>query len=321
MSAHIERAGLVVGPHVTATQGLLGEEPLAVLITRSQAQDQTLVERHEAFGEVVRRFQDLAYGYAYALLGDAGLAQDAAQEAFITAYRMLAQLREPAAFPGWLRRIVRTHCTRLRRAQPQGTTPIEAVMALPSAGPDPLRTVERQEVQDAVTAAIAALPEPERVVTALFYIGGQPQSDIAGFLGVPLTTVKKRLQAARKRLQERMLEMVKDTLQEHTPSHDARFADAVQFFAAFETAAEDGEMLLVELLLMDGMDVDAPDREGRTLLAWAAQRGRLEEVELLLRHGAAINTRDRAGKTPLQRALSGGHRAVADLLRRSGATL
>jgi len=308
------------------TQGnsVRGEDPgdsLVMLIMHAQAQELPLTVRQEAFGEVVRRCQDLAYGYAYALLGDADMAQDAAQEAFITAYRMVAQLREPQAFPGWLRQIVRTHCTRSRRAYQRGSTSIEAVAALPSAGPDPLGVVERQEVQEMVTAAIAALPQQERVVTALFYISGQGQSEIAQFLGVPVTTVKKRLQAARKRLAERMLEMVKDTLQEHTPSQDPRFADTVQFFTAFETAAADGEMLLVELLLMDGIDINAPDREGRTLLAWAAQRGRLEEVALLLRHGAAINARDRTGKTPLQRALSAGHRAVADLLRRSGATL
>lgn len=301
-----------------------GEDPvdsLVMLIMRAQAQDHPLPVRQEAFGEVVRRCQDLAYGYAYALLGDTDMAQDAAQEAFITAYRMLAQLREPQAFPGWLRQIVRTHCTRSRRAYQRGSTSIEAVAALPSASPDPLGVVERQELQEMVTAAIAALPQQERVVTALFYISGQGQSEIAQFLGVPVTTVKKRLQAARKRLAERMLEMVKDTLQEQTPSHDAHFSDTVQFFTAFETAAADGEMLLVELLLMDGIDINAPDREGRTLLAWAAQRGRLEEATLLLRHGAAINMRDHAGKTPLQRALSAGHRAVADLLRRSGATL
>ena len=64
----------------------------------------------EAYGQLVRCFQDMAYGYAYAVLGDFHLAEDAAQEAFLQAYRDLPDLREPAAFPGWLRRIVLNQC-------------------------------------------------------------------------------------------------------------------------------------------------------------------------------------------------------------------
>jgi DNA-directed RNA polymerase specialized sigma24 family protein len=70
----------------------------------------------EAFSEVVKRCQDMAYGIAYAMLGDTGLAQDAAQEAFIAAYLDLAALREPAAFPGWFRRVVIKHSDRERRS-------------------------------------------------------------------------------------------------------------------------------------------------------------------------------------------------------------
>src|ERR1700704_3245088 len=70
--------------------------------------------RQTAFSLIVERYQDAAYGYALASLGDPHLAWDAAQEAFLTAYGSLEQLRSPEAFPGWLRRIVRTSCRRLR---------------------------------------------------------------------------------------------------------------------------------------------------------------------------------------------------------------
>jgi DNA-directed RNA polymerase specialized sigma24 family protein len=53
----------------------------------------------EAYSQLVRRFQDMAYGYAYAILGDFHLAEDAAQEALIEAYRCLPGLQEPLAFP------------------------------------------------------------------------------------------------------------------------------------------------------------------------------------------------------------------------------
>lgn len=58
-------------------------EDLKTLVIRSRSGDL------DAYGEIVRRFQDMAYGYAYSVLGDFHLAQDVAQEAFIQAYRDL----------------------------------------------------------------------------------------------------------------------------------------------------------------------------------------------------------------------------------------
>src|SRR3954463_9589919 len=74
----------------------------------------------EAFGQLVLRFQDLALAYAGAVLGERAGAEDAVQDAFVDAWRLLAQLREPEAFPGWLRRIVFKHCDRRRRARVAG---------------------------------------------------------------------------------------------------------------------------------------------------------------------------------------------------------
>ena len=64
-------------------------DELATLVRRVQAGDQ------EAYAEIVCRLQDMAVGYSYAILGDYYWAQDAAQEAFIEAYRDIAKLREP----------------------------------------------------------------------------------------------------------------------------------------------------------------------------------------------------------------------------------
>ena len=60
----------------------------------------------KAFATLVERFQDMAVGYAYSILGDFQLAEDAAQEAFVDAHRNIGQLREPKAFSSWFRRIV-----------------------------------------------------------------------------------------------------------------------------------------------------------------------------------------------------------------------
>lgn len=68
-----------------------------------------------AFATLVQRFQDMAVGYAYSVLGDFHLAEDAAQEAFVQIYQDLAQLREPNAFPSWFRTVLFKHCDRLTR--------------------------------------------------------------------------------------------------------------------------------------------------------------------------------------------------------------
>ena len=69
-----------------------------------------------AFDRLVRRFQDMAVGYAYSLLRDFSSAEDAAQEALVRAYIDLPMLREPAAFPAWLRRLVFKQCDRISAA-------------------------------------------------------------------------------------------------------------------------------------------------------------------------------------------------------------
>ncbi len=179
----------------------------------------------DAFGEIVSRFQDMAYGCAYAVLGDFHLAQDAAQEAFLQAYRSLAKLAEPKAFPRWFRKIVLRCCSRVTRRKSLPTASIEAVADVPSHARDPGTAAERREMKDAVIAAIRALPDNQRMVTTLYYINGYSQKDIAEFLEVPVTTVNNRLHASRKRLKERMTGMVEKTLKEHAP--DERFRRSI----------------------------------------------------------------------------------------------
>ena len=168
----------------------------------------------EAYAEIVRRFQDMAYGYGYSLLGDFQLAEDAAQEAFIQAYRDLADLREPDAFAGWFRRIVFHQCTRITRRKRLNTVPFEAAAEVPYDAPGPAEIAEKRDLREQVTEAIRALPENERVVTTLFYINGYSHNDIAGFLEVPVSTVKSPLHTSRRRLKERMISMVSESLRE-----------------------------------------------------------------------------------------------------------
>ena len=81
---------------------------VADLVRRARDPLATDRDRHAAFATLVERFETMAFTVASAMCEDAESARDACQEAFALAWRKLAGLREPAAFGGWLRRLVRT---------------------------------------------------------------------------------------------------------------------------------------------------------------------------------------------------------------------
>lgn len=194
-------------------------EELKILLARVHSGDL------EAFGQIVARFQDMACAYAYSILGDFQLAEDVSQEAFVEAYKQLNRLRVPDAFPGWFRRILFTRCGRMTRRKRIQSHSLEMAAGVPSKAPGPAHIVEHHEIQAQVLEAVHALPEYQRTVTMLFYINGYSQKEVAEFLEIPVTTVKKRLHDSRKRLKERMVGMVKDTLKNRAP--DVRFAEKV----------------------------------------------------------------------------------------------
>jgi len=168
-----------------------------------------------AFEEIVVRFQDMAYGYAYSILRDFHLAEDAAQEAFVEAYQNLSKLRDADRFAGWFRRIVLYRCNRIMRGRRLPTVPLEDALDIPSTDPSPHHTVEEREMRERVIEAVHSLSQPLREVTALFYMNGYSKNEISEFLEVPVNTVKSRLHSSRKQLREKMIPMVRETLDEH----------------------------------------------------------------------------------------------------------
>jgi RNA polymerase sigma factor (sigma-70 family) len=286
------------------------ERPVVIL----QSAGSNLVKKHEAFAELVRRFQDMAYGYAYGILGDADLAEDTAQEAFIAAYQNIGQLQNPGAFPGWLRRIVLTQCSRLIREQQKYPRSTTAAIDLFANQPDPLVMVESQELWEAIWAALQVLPENQRLAMILYYIDGYSQKEVAGFLEVSPPLVRKWLERARQKMRERMIEMVKDSLHQQRPSNSNRFAQAIHISTLMEAVKFDGQLETMELMLLDGFDPDFQGKDGQTLLHWAAQAGHVEAVEFLLKLGANAQIQDKFGKTPRQWAEEKGHQMAARLL-------
>jgi RNA polymerase sigma factor (sigma-70 family) len=181
-----------------------------------------------AYDQIVGRFQDRVVAYGYALLKDRHLAEDAAQEAFLEAFRCLHGLRDNAAFAAWLRRIVFKQCNRITRRKEHPTLSLETATDRPDSIGTPQDVVERRESTRQVREAIASLPEHERVVLLLYYMGDHSQTKIAEFLEVPVSTVKTRLFTARRRLKEKMLPMIQENLEETRPSKDVEFVTAVK---------------------------------------------------------------------------------------------
>src|SRR5262249_49867162 len=175
----------------------------------------------DEFGRVVRAYQDAAFAYAYALLRDRETAEDAVQASFLTAWLHRGDLVQPNAFAAWLRKIVRTECHRITRRQRLATVPFDDVEAI-------AEHVNRDEspaweLRQVILKAIGGFPERDRVIISLRYTSDFSYEDISAFLGVPVTTVKKRLHDARTRLRttlEKLGEFTERVLRERRPSND-----------------------------------------------------------------------------------------------------
>src|SRR5260370_8615850 len=107
---------------------------------------------------------------------------------------------------------------------------------MPLADPNPAPVAERRETNLLVRRAIDELPDHERTVTLLFYSTGYALKDIAAFLEVPVTTIKKRLHDARKHLKESLVDLWRDTLHEQRRSMMDGFPDKVRLLFTIHIA-------------------------------------------------------------------------------------
>ena len=173
----------------------------------------------DAFTQLVRNYQTMAFGYAVSRVGDFDVAEDAAQQAFITAYRSLDKLREPERFGGWLRSIVYYECMHILRGRPRTDTPLDDAHQVAETSA-PHEQVESNEEFGRVFDAIRSLPLAEREATILYYLHDHSQRDVAAFLDVPVSTVNNRLRNSRKMLRKELLTMTEDILNKNRLSDE-----------------------------------------------------------------------------------------------------
>jgi len=151
-----------------------------------------------AFDALYRRYARPLYGLALRMLGDRGRAEDAVQEAFTSVWRSAANYRPergPAA--PWLYAVARNAIVDRARARRDG---VSEVPDTPSGEPGPPERAEAAFVSWRVHRALEELPTAEREALELAYWGGLSQSEVAGYLGIPLGTVKTRTRSGLARL-------------------------------------------------------------------------------------------------------------------------
>lgn len=166
------------------------------LVQAAQSGDNT------AFAELVRRYRTAVYATAYIHLRDHNEAEDITQDAILTAYEKLNQLRDPDKIGGWLCAITARKAKRQRTMNGHRLKKLQVVAEENPASNeyDIWSALESGELDRAVRGFVAELSTLHREAIELYYFQGYTTTEIAKFLDVPAGTVKRRLYDAREKL-------------------------------------------------------------------------------------------------------------------------
>ena len=176
--------------------------------------EEALIERAQkgdisAFNRLVLDYQDAVYNVAYRVMLEPQAAEDATQEAFISAYKALNSYRG-GSFKAWLMRIATNACyDELRRRKRRPQTSLDqiidenesfAFLSSPDDGPE--KKQQSLEMMHAIEDCLRTLPDEQRITAVLGDVEGYDYQEIAGLTGVSLGTVKSRMSRARMKLRE-----------------------------------------------------------------------------------------------------------------------
>ena len=170
---------------------------------------QVLQGDQEAFGPLIKKYQKGVHALVWRKIGDFHIAQEITQDAFLKAYQKLGTLKNHNQFPGWLYVIAANLCADWFRKNPVPEQSLEITDANEVAQVSYSRYMAEQQATDAdearreiVKKLLQKLPESERTVMTLHYLGEMTINAISEFLGVSPNTVKSRLSRARNRLKK-----------------------------------------------------------------------------------------------------------------------
>ena len=173
----------------------------------------------EAFGTLVQKYQKSVHALAWRKIGDFHYAEEITQDTFLQAYEKLSTLKNRNQFAGWLYVITNNLCTdwlRKKRPalQPLGDASVKAIDKV-TYEHYVLEQREREVTEhrrEIVKQLLEKLPESERTVVTLYYLGEMTTKEIGKFLGVSVNTITSRLRRARERLQASDERLINETL-------------------------------------------------------------------------------------------------------------
>lgn len=164
----------------------------------------------QAFGELVRMYENKAYHLALRMCGNAEDASDVAQDAFLAAWRGLPSFRGEAGFSTWLYRLVSNAAIdHLRKTKHQrGNVSLDdedLSFDAPDRAPGPQESAEGMELQQTVQDGLKQLGDDHRTVLVMREVQGLSYEEISHALGIDLGTVKSRISRARSTLRKILL--------------------------------------------------------------------------------------------------------------------
>lgn len=158
-----------------------------------------------AYGDLIARYRGSVVNVVYRMCGDAFLAEEAAQEAFLRAWQHLSSYRPEHPFRTWVYRIaVNAALDVLRRERRLTGLDELSEEHLEDDAVDPERSLEERERARRVRRAILSLSDGYRAVLVLREFGGLSYAEIAAALRIPIGTVMSRLNSARKQLRQEL---------------------------------------------------------------------------------------------------------------------
>jgi RNA polymerase sigma factor (sigma-70 family) len=182
---------------------------------------ESLAENHDAFRQIVERYQTLICSLAYCATGSVSQSEDLAQETFVAAWKDLAQLREPAKLRSWLCTIVRFRIGNQFRRQGREpihiAEPLEAMDSSVSPDAPPSAQAITNEETAILWRSLERIPDIYREPLVLFYREQQSIETVAVNLDLTEDAVKQRLSRGRKMLQAQVLAFVEGALTRTNP--------------------------------------------------------------------------------------------------------
>ena len=175
------------------------------LIRRTLDSDET------AFGFLVDKYKGAVHALAYRKIGDFHTAEEITQDTFLQAYQKLSTLKDWRHFPGWLYTIASRFCLMWHRKH---KLPMQSLDAVETRHVDAFAQAKYvdERTRQTVHSALEELPESQRTVLTLHYLGGMTCEEIARFIGTSRGAILDRLYRARLQLKKELIPMMRQTL-------------------------------------------------------------------------------------------------------------